>query len=86
MKYKIKNSSQGGYVRLTNVSHKVPCAKCGHYLIFCNEGKVVLIKTYAHVLDLENDELMLKCGKCLQFNTITLKNLRSGESICKLII
>jgi hypothetical protein len=86
LSYKIKDSIQGGFVRLNKVTDKVPCANCGNYLIFCNNREVVLIKTYATIFDIENREFVIKCGKCLQFNVIKLSDLEAGRKVLKLII
>ncbi len=86
MRYKIKDSSQGGFVRLDKVTDKIPCINCGNYLIFCNQKEVVLIKTYATIFDIVNREFVIKCGKCLQFNAIKLSALEQGKLVFKLII
>ena len=86
MGYKIKDSSQGSFVRLTEVKNKIACTNCGHYLIFCDKNGTLLIKTYASVFDIKEQEFVLKCGKCLQFNAITLKDIQEGKTSFKLII
>jgi len=86
LNFKITESDQGGFVRLRDISHKIVCANCGHYLILCSSDKAALIKTHALLFDLEKQEFILKCGKCLQFNTILISELRNSKSVAKLII
>lgn len=87
--YKIKDSKQGSLARLSEITNRISCTKCKQNLILCNfqeNQKIILIKALVHIFDIERQELLLKCGKCHNFNSILLKDIKSGKMVFKLII
>lgn len=87
--YKIKDSKQGSLARLSEITDRISCSKCKQNLILCNfqeDQKIILIKALVHIFDIEKNELLLKCGKCHNFNSILLEDIKAGKKVFKLII
>ena len=87
--YKLQDSDRGIRIRLEDVTSRISCAKCNQNLILCNfqdDEMIIMIKTFIHIIDLSKQELSLKCGKCHNFNTILIQDIKKGKREFKLII
>lgn len=80
-KYKIED----GNIILSRVSNFITCEICGQNLAVNNKG-ILLIKTFASMLDIKKKEITLKCGKCKSFNTIKLEDINKHNTKCLLIV
>lgn len=66
-----------GMIYLSKRKGDIRCEKCNNVLAIVGD-KALLIRTTINVLDMNNNVLISRCGKCKHYNNINL-TLLAGE-------
>lgn len=82
---KVKYSIDNGNIKLTSITNFVKCEVCDQNLAINNDG-VLLIKTFASMVDFINKKIILRCGKCKSYNTIGFDESTDKKSHCLLSV